>query len=92
QEHSAVVQPVWSGESGAGEKAVVGAAGEQEIYRVYFNYCEAGEDKKTPAMRLGLARGRVDSEDILYFTTPPPERQRVVHSSINATATPLTSA
>lgn len=41
-----------------------------EIYRVYFNYCEVGEDKKTPAMRLGLARGPVASEDILYFTSP----------------------
>ncbi|MGH8806514.1 MAG: transposase [Noviherbaspirillum sp.] len=39
-----------------------------EIYRVYFNYCAVGEDKKTPAMRLGLARGPVASEDILYFT------------------------
>jgi transposase-like protein len=38
-----------------------------EIYRVYFNYCEAGLDGKTPAMRLGLAKGPVASEDILYF-------------------------
>lgn len=47
-----------------------------EIFRVYFNYCEVGEDKKTPAMRLGLARGPVASEDILYFTPEAPERQR----------------
>lgn len=47
-----------------------------EIYRVYFNYCEVGEDKKTPAMRLGLARGPVASEDILYFTPEPPVRKR----------------
>lgn len=47
-----------------------------EIYRVYFNYCEVGEDKKTPAMRLGLARGPVASEDILYFTPEPAPRQR----------------
>ena len=39
-----------------------------EIYRVYFNYCEVGKDRKTPAMRLGLAKGQVASEDILYFT------------------------
>lgn len=38
-----------------------------ETFRVYFNYCEVGEDKKTPAMRLGLARGPVAPEDILYF-------------------------
>ncbi|WP_152545593.1 hypothetical protein [Ralstonia pickettii] len=53
-----------------------------EIYRVYFNYCEVGEDKKTSAMRLGLARGPVDSEDILYFTPPPPELQRAAHMPI----------
>jgi hypothetical protein len=38
-----------------------------DIFRTYFNYCEVGADKKTPAMRLGLARGPVDPEDILYF-------------------------
>lgn len=38
-----------------------------EIFRVYYNYCECGEDRKTPAMRLGLARGPVALEDILYF-------------------------
>jgi hypothetical protein len=38
-----------------------------EVFRVYFNYCEVGHDKKTPAMRLGLARGPVSPEDILYF-------------------------
>ena len=35
---------------------------------MYFNYCEVGKDRKTPAMRLGLAKGQVASEDILYFT------------------------
>lgn len=38
-----------------------------EVFRVYFNYCEVGQDKKTPAMRLGLARGPVSPEDILYY-------------------------
>lgn len=38
-----------------------------EVFRVYFNYCEVGQDKRTPAMRLGLARGPVAPEDILYF-------------------------
>lgn len=38
-----------------------------EIFRVFYNYCAVGEDKKTPAMRLGLARGPVALEDILYF-------------------------
>lgn len=39
-----------------------------EIFRVYYNYCLAGKDKMTPAMRLGLAQAIVDPEDILYFT------------------------
>lgn len=38
-----------------------------EIFRVYYNYCLAGNDKLTPAMRLGLAQAVVDPEDILYF-------------------------
>ncbi|MFL6678824.1 MAG: hypothetical protein ACJ8IK_10825 [Burkholderiaceae bacterium] len=40
-----------------------------EIFRVYYNYCKAGADKKTPAMRLGLARAPIALEDILYFST-----------------------
>lgn len=39
-----------------------------EIFRVYYNYCLAGKDKMTPAMRLGLAEAIVAPEDILYFT------------------------
>ena len=38
-----------------------------EIFRVFYNYCHAGQDGKTPAMRLGLARGKVSLEDIVYF-------------------------
>lgn len=38
-----------------------------EIFRVYYNYCKAGKDKKTPAMRLGLARAPIAIEDVLYF-------------------------
>ena len=47
-----------------------------EIFRTYFNYCEVGEDKRTPAMRMGLARGPVAEEDILYFVPGEPPRQR----------------
>lgn len=39
-----------------------------DIYRVYYNYVKLGNDKKTPAMRIGLARGPVKMEDILYFS------------------------
>jgi len=47
-----------------------------EIFRTYFNYCEVGEDGKTPAMRLGLAKGPISSEDIIYYQPPLPERRR----------------
>lgn len=36
-----------------------------EIYRFYHNWCEPGQDKKTPAMRLGLAKGRIYERDFL---------------------------
>lgn len=38
-----------------------------EIFRVYYNYCKVGKDKKTPAMRLGLAKAPIKPEDILYY-------------------------
>ncbi|MBO9193368.1 IS1 family transposase [Rhizobium sp. 16-449-1b] len=37
------------------------------IFRTYFNFIAKGKDGKTPAMRLGLAKGPVRFEDILYF-------------------------
>lgn len=41
-----------------------------DIFRVCYNFHLVGRDKKTPAMRLGLARAPVDLEDILYFQAP----------------------
>ena len=38
-----------------------------DIYRVNYNYLEVSADKKTPAMRLGLARSKVRLTDILTF-------------------------
>jgi len=32
-----------------------------------LNYVLVGQDKQSPAMRLGLAKGRVSLEDIIYF-------------------------
>jgi len=37
------------------------------MLRVFYNYCAVGKDGKTPAMRLGIAKGIVDLEDIIYF-------------------------
>jgi hypothetical protein len=38
-----------------------------EIFRVHYNFCVKGQDGKTPAMRLGLAKGPVEMEKILAF-------------------------
>ena len=38
-----------------------------DIFRVYYNYCLVGQDKKTPAMRLGRAKAPIREEDIIYF-------------------------
>lgn len=41
-----------------------------DMFRVYHNYClRSSKDKKTPAMRIGLARGPIGVEDVLNFTT-----------------------
>lgn len=37
-----------------------------DIFRVYYNYCLKGKDGSTPAMRLGLAKGIITLEDIIY--------------------------
>ena len=39
-----------------------------DIFRVFYNFVEAGKDKATPAMRLGLSKGQVDMEDIIYYS------------------------
>jgi transposase-like protein len=61
-----------------------------EIFRVYFNYCEVGEDKRTPAMRMGLARGPVAEEDILYFVPGAPPRRRALSAMDADKKKPLT--
>lgn len=38
-----------------------------DIYRVNYNYLEVGDDKMTPAMRIGLAKSKVRLTDILTF-------------------------
>jgi transposase-like protein len=37
------------------------------IYRVFYNFSKRGDDKKTPAMRLGLASGPVDIVRIINY-------------------------
>jgi len=36
------------------------------IFRAYYNYCRLGQDDRTPAERIGLAKGPVRVEDIIY--------------------------
>lgn len=39
-----------------------------DLLRAYHNYClKSRKDKKTPAMRLGLARAPIDLEEVIYF-------------------------
>ena len=38
------------------------------IFRVFYNYVAVGEDKKTPAMRLGLAKMKASLDDIINFS------------------------
>jgi hypothetical protein len=55
-----------------------------DIFRVHYNYCKPEEKarkgrdgkplpRRTPAMKLGLAKGLVRIEDILYFDPDRPE-------------------
>lgn len=44
-----------------------------EILRVYYNFCLVSKkDKKTPAMRLGLAKEPIDPWTVLYFAPQNP--------------------
>ncbi|RMD99229.1 MAG: hypothetical protein D6816_15225 [Bacteroidetes bacterium] len=38
-----------------------------DIFRVYYNFCIVGKAGETPAMRMGLAKGPVSEEQIIYF-------------------------
>lgn len=55
---------VWNGYAPYNPKQVGKILG---IFRVFHNYIHVSEkDRKTPAMRLGLAKGPIKYEDILY--------------------------
>lgn len=56
---------IWHGYSAYNPESIIKLL---EIFRVYYNYCLKGMDGKTPAMRLGLAKGIVSPEDIIYFS------------------------
>ena len=56
----------WYGYSAYNPAMIVKMLG---IFRVFYNFCLSGQDGKTPAMRLGLAKGKVALEDIIYFSS-----------------------
>jgi len=53
----------WFGYSAYNPESIVNML---DIFRVFYNYCLVGKGKKTPAMRLGLAKGPVQLEKIIY--------------------------
>lgn len=55
---------VWNGYSAYDPSVLVKLA---DIYRVYFNFSNRNDKGETPAMRLGLAKGPVSTEKIIYF-------------------------
>ena len=61
---TASTRRLWFGNSAYNPEMIVKVL---DIFRVYYNYVLVGSDKKTPAMRLGLAKGVIRIEDILYF-------------------------
>ena len=38
-----------------------------DIFRVFYNFVEVGKNKQTPAMRLGVAKGKIPIENIIYY-------------------------
>jgi len=55
---------LWHGYSAHNPRSIVQLL---EMFRVFYNYVLIGQDQQSPAMRLGLAKGRVSLEDIIYF-------------------------
>ncbi len=39
-----------------------------DIFRVFYNFVETGKDCQSPAMKMGLAKGTISMEDILYYS------------------------
>ncbi|MCQ1056555.1 hypothetical protein LRP52_00555 [Photobacterium sp. ZSDE20] len=39
-----------------------------DLYRLFYNFVSKGKDGKTPAMRLGIAKGAVSLEKIIYHS------------------------
>lgn len=55
-----------------------------EIYRFYHDWMEPGPDGRTPAMRIGLARGRIHERDLLQPFRGCAERHELPQAPSNA--------
>lgn len=75
---------LWFGKSAYNPAVLVKLIG---IFRVYFNYCEVGEDEKTPAMRMGLTDRRISPDDIIDYEPALPDRRRAPAKSKDIQAT-----
>lgn len=47
-----------------------------DIYRVWHNWVHVGDDGLTPAQRLGVAKGPIRMQDVIYFQPFAPEERR----------------
>lgn len=54
----------WNGYNAYNPEVVVKVL---EIFRVYYNYCKAGNDGETPAERIGLSKGSNNVKELLLF-------------------------
>ena len=53
---------IWHGYSAYNPENIIKVL---DIFRMFYNYTIEGKDSKTPAMRLGLAKGIVSPEKII---------------------------
>jgi hypothetical protein len=40
---------------------------EKALFHVFYNFVEVGRNQQTPAMRLGLAKGKITVENIIHY-------------------------
>lgn len=66
--HSASVNRTWHGYASYDPEVTAQVLA---IFRVAYNYCFAGEDGRTPAMRFGLTNQVTTLEEILAFVPTP---------------------
>jgi hypothetical protein len=38
-----------------------------DIFHAFYNFVEVGRNQQTPVIRLGLAKGKITVENIIYY-------------------------